>query len=556
MSNLPERNAGGAVRLEAEDSQALPQGTDQQVGSDGVLLPCIGVAGRQLREITADAIKALILENHPYRTFHHGDLLVRIEHQEVTGKLVFIHLRGKALRHHLARVADWFSAEKPTAPPHAVVMDLEASGKIPGIPVLEAVVSCPVITAEGDLISRPGYHPAARIWYQPDPGFASPEILPCPSQVEIQQARSFIEDNLLVNFPFVDQCDRAAAWAAMVEPFVRPAIDGPTPLYLFQAPTPGTGKTLLVHCLMVPSLGRQQLTAMTVDCEEAEIRKRLTSRLRESPTALLIDNLGQGRRHGSSSLASILTTRIWADRRLGSSAMVSLPVHCTFLGTGNNPVLSDEMVRRTISCFLDTRDARPHLRAGFKHREILVWARANRPALVHSILTLVQAWLAAGQPPGDVQLGMYESWSGVVSGVLEVAGVEGLNRSIQRYQRAASDTEQTVGPFVQAWWTRHGSARVGVKDLFDLARAGDDLEALLLDMRHRRSEGESKTTRGMQTRFGLALRRLTGQVYAGCRIVADGTDNSGRQMYRLVRQDVAEVQTLDPVTCQTGRGSD
>src|SRR5262249_18157104 len=152
-----------------------------------------------------------------------------------------------------------------------------------------------------------------------------------------------------------------------------------------------------------------------------------------------------------------LTTRVWTDRRLGSSVMVSLPVHCAFIATGNNPALSDEMVRRTVSSFLDARDARPHLRTGFKHREILVWARANRPALVHSILTLVQAWLAARQPPGDVQLGMYESWSAVVGGVLKVAGVEGLNRSIQRYQGAATDTEQTVGPFVQAWWARHGS---------------------------------------------------------------------------------------------------
>jgi hypothetical protein len=275
---------------------------------------------------------------------------------------------------------------------------------------------------------------------------------------------------------------------------------------------------------------------MTVDCEEPEIRRRLTSSLRKAPTAILLDNLGQGRRLVSSSLASILTTGTWSDRLLGSSTMASLPIRCVWLATGNNPRLSQEMQRRAILARLDPVLARPHLRTEFKHQDLLAWARAQRSLLLQAILTLVQGWLTAGQPQGDVRLGGYESWCQVIGGILEVAGIPGLRQAIERDQGRETDMEQAITPFVRAWWRQYGSATVGVKDLYEVAVAAGCLEEMLAGhqspQQPQRCRGP-ETERAKQTRLGIVLRCLNGQVFAGYQIQSVGTDHSGRQLYRL-----------------------
>jgi hypothetical protein len=326
------------------------------------------------------------------------------------------------------------------------------------------------------------------------------------------------------------------AWAALLRPFVRPLIDGPTPLHLIEAPRSGTGKTLLAQALMVPALCRRELEPMTVDCEESEVRKRLTGSLRDSPTAVLMGNLGQGRRLESSSLAAALTTGTWKDRLLRSPKMVSLPVRCVWLATSNNPALSDELARRTVACRIDAGVACPPMRSGYRYPELLDWARANRPALVGAVLTIVRAWLAAGCPGADVRLGMFESWARVVGGILHVAGVPRLRDHIECYQGRETDLGQALAGFLSAWWNQHGKAEVGAKDLFELAKATGCLEVLLeahLSEAQRPPARGNETERARQTRLGQALRRLVGQVYAGFRIPSVGYDRPGRQLYRL-----------------------
>lgn len=461
--------------------------------------------------------------------------MVRLDIEQDANQVRLIPLIGKVLRNQLARVADWFEEGEPIAPPTPVIGDIEAMPDFPDFPPLHAVVTCPVLTPHGDLLTQPGYHPAG-LWYQPDPGLVVPPVPAFPTQAQIDEARDWVNDNLLVDFPFVSPCDRAVAWACLLLPFVRPAIDGPTPLHGIEAPARGHGKTLLAQCLMAPALGQRNLEAMTVDCEEPEMRKRITAYLRNSPMAILMDNLGQGRRLQSSSLASVLTARAWTDRILGTSVMVCLPVLCTWILTANNPFFSDELVRRKLRCRLDCRLARPHLRKGFKHPKILAWAQAHRASLLGSILTLVRGWLVAGKPEGDVRLGMYESWCGVIGGILQVAGVEGLRQAIELDQGAETATEQALAPFLRAWWARHGVTPVGAKDLYEIAVASGCLEAVLEvhQSAQQRQRGRSaEQERARQTRLGIALRHLSNQVYAGYQIQPAGTDRSGRQTYCL-----------------------
>jgi len=64
-------------------------------------------------------------------------------------------------------------------------------------------------------------------------------------------------NELLGDFPFVDEASRAHTLALMLEPFVRPLIKGPTPLYLIDAPTrggPGGNTVFLTNAPVVKPL--------------------------------------------------------------------------------------------------------------------------------------------------------------------------------------------------------------------------------------------------------------------------------------------------------------
>src|SRR5262249_30785828 len=139
---------------------------------------------------------------------------------------------------------------------------------------------------------------------------------------------------------------------------------------------------------------------------------------------VLFDNV-KGRL-AAAPLAAALTAEEWNDRLLGGNRLACVPATCLWLATANNPTLSDEIARRSVPIRLDPNDDQPHLRAGFRHPDLVGWVRENRPSLVSALLVLARAWVAAGRPLGTRTLGRFESWSRVLGGILDVAGVTGL----------------------------------------------------------------------------------------------------------------------------------
>src|SRR5207247_1460906 len=97
-----------------------------------------------------------------------------------------------------------------------------------------------------------------------------------------------LADELLVDFPFETQADRAMAIGAFLLPFVRRMIEGCTPLHLFEASTPGSGKTLIAKLIAIVVTG---LTAEigVLPREEPETRKKITAVLASSPQIVVFD---------------------------------------------------------------------------------------------------------------------------------------------------------------------------------------------------------------------------------------------------------------------------
>ena len=348
-----------------------------------------------------------------------------------------------------------------------VVRDITSLPSLEGIPPITRVIEAPVFSPDGSLLTRPGYNAAGRVFYVPAPGIQIPEVMEHPSRDEVDRARRLIVDDLLGDFPFVGDAERAHAVALLLLPFCRDLIAGHTPLHLFEAPSPGTGKTLLLHVLTYPAAGRPP--ALMTECgSEEEWRKRITAKVAEGPSVFAIDNLR--RRLDSAALSSLLTTDVWEDRWLGLSKMVRFPVRAAFAATGNNPSVSNEIARRTVRIRLDSGEERPWQRNGFRHKNLVTWVATNRAELVWAALTLIQAWIVEGKPTGMAQrLGMFEQWSEVIGGVLEVAGITGFLSNTSEFYQDADVEAAAARALVQVWWNRFTSLPVGVSDLWPLA---------------------------------------------------------------------------------------
>ena len=239
---------------------------------------------------------------------------------------------------------------------------------------------------------------------------------------------------------------------------------------------------------------------MTESRDDEEWRKRITAKLRQIPTIVLIDNLRS--KLDSSALAAALTAPFWEDRILGVSETIRLPIRCVWIATGNNPEFSNEMARRQVRIRLDARVDQPWRREGFRHPDLMVWVRANRARLVAACLTLCRAWIDAGRPHGRRSIGSYESWAQVMGGILEVAGIEGFLENLDDMM-AASDSEGAMWrSFVAAWWDRFGTAAVGTSDLYDLAIACEPPLPL-----------GSGNERSQRTRLGKSLGRMRDRIF-------------------------------------------
>ena len=175
---------------------------------------------------------------------------------------------------------------------------------------------------DGDLHLTPGYLPGSGLFLAMPENLRVPPVPRHPTEEDLRRARCALID-LLADFPFTGPAEMAHAISVLLLPFLRDLISGPTPFFLIEKPTPGTGGSLLAEVLLLPIVGRS-VGSLTEGRDEDEWRKRLTAKLVTSPVAVVIDNLK--RPLEASALASAITATFWEDRLLGGSEIVRVPV--------------------------------------------------------------------------------------------------------------------------------------------------------------------------------------------------------------------------------------
>jgi len=518
----PENRRTPAAAYEEHGSQQPAQ----EPAEDG--RPTIDAGIQDLDRATNEAWAILETANDPPLLFVHGGQLTRLELGEPAPMLATIDV--DRLRYEASRVARWFTRRKvdglwedvDARPPVVVMRNMLArpTGEL-RLPPVDRIVRSPVFAADGTLQRAPGYHAGGRVIVCMDPELVIPEIPQRPTDDQVRGAVKTIDD-LLRDFPFTAAADRAHAFALLLGPLVRDMIAGPTPLHLVESATPGSGKGLLVSVLLTASLG-DDVATMSAGRDDEEWRKRLTTILRAGQPAVVIDNVRES--IDAAPLSSALTASWWDDRILGANELLHLPVRCVWAATGNNPMLSTEIARRTVRIRVDPKMDQPWRREAstFTHPELLTYAQQRRGVVLAAGLTLAQAWIAAGQPRAKTPpLGSYEPWVRVIGGILAHAKIDGFLANLDElYERA--DSEGAVWRrFVQAWWEDRKSELVGVAELYPLALELDDFPL-----------GNGKE-RSQKIRLGKGLRQKQDVVLAGYRIESAGTYQRTAR-YRLHR---------------------
>jgi putative DNA primase/helicase len=489
-------------------------------------LPEIVVTNRRLRDLAADAWHALEAQNDPPRLFQHGGGICDIDFDDHRRPLIR-HFDSRLLKGRLDRIADWVketrSGPVPARPPTDVVEDMLAGSK--PLPIIRGIIGTPVYSEGAVIVTIPGYQPETQLYYFPE-GQPVPTVPSRPTPADVTAARRLIEFEWLGEFPFVDQASLANTVAAVVTPLVREMVSGSTPLFIFDAPAPGTGKGLVTETLATVVCGSGP-GVMNDTRNEDEMRKRVTSLLREGSAVAVVDNVK--REIDSATLAALLTTPVWVDRLLGNNQILRLPNRALWVVTGNNIKLSNEIARRSVWSRLDARVDRPWEREGFRHPQLRAWVEERRHEILWALLTLVQNWIAKGRPHwrGKV-LGSFESWSMVVGGVLEAAGFEGFmaNRE-ELYRRTDTETEEWRA-FVEAWWEQHCDDPVKTAELVPLIQQ----KGLLPTQFRTVKDGASERSFG--TRLGTALAEHRDRRYGRYFLRGLGIDAHTKvAMYRL-----------------------
>lgn len=527
------------------DPPPIDEGQDDE---DHQGLPAINAAEMDLTVITPLAWEALQFANgREPRLFRRGGLPVRLElDDDNRGQPILRELTEDRMRHELKRAARFIGIvkreQKVVFAPKHVVADMLATPD-PPLPVVTRITQSPAFAPDGTLEATAGYHSASRTYCALAAGLEDLHIPSQPSVDDVERAKGLIVDDVLADFPFVDQADRANAVGLGLLPFVRDMIEGPTPLHLLEAPMPGSGKGLCIDALLHAACGTNVgLTAQTRDDEEW--RKRILAKLRGGYPVVQIDNLTRALDSGV--LSSVLTAwPTWSDRLLGANTDVVLPVRCVWVASGNNPTMSTEVARRTIRIRIDPRVDQPWTRETFRHPELRTWVSEHRRELVEAFLTLVQSWIAAGRPRFSGRaLGSFEVWTHTIGGILEHAGISGfLANSDEFYEQA--DIETAVWrAFVEMWWEKHQSTVVGAKELFPIASETDGLDL---------GNGNEKS---QQTKLGTKLRAQRDRVIGRYRIVHAGVSHKSARWQLLptnvqpvLAGDLGDVGTLpiDPL---------
>jgi len=462
----------------------------------------------------------LLLGVRPPQVFQRDRLLARLIRVSDAEEVEAVKRPGGAICLHtldepylllrLAELAEWQMRRRGgelarVDPPKALAASLLADVGNWRFPPLLGFVEAPTLRNDGSILDRQGYDEVSRLFLD-TAGFEFGSIPPNPSREEAVEALAILNAPF-VHFPFVSPCDRSALLAAILTALVRRSI--PTaPMFLFDARTMSTGKSLLADAISLIATGRT-CALMTQGHDTGEDQKRIFSVLLQGDLVACVDNIE--RPLEGPDYCAVTTGRTYQGRVLGLSKVVKLPSKTLWLATGNNLVIKGDLITRVVLCDLDAKCEAPEARKfeGDLREQLL----AQRPQLVRAALTIMRAFVVAGRPDRGLPVfGRFEKWSAFVREPLVWLGMQDPLEGAARL-RTQDPVLSGLRALTHAWRETFGNKAKSVSKAIVFARQhpeGDLAEALTELAGYGREGYDARA-------IGVFLRQHRGRIVNGLR---------------------------------------
>jgi hypothetical protein len=483
--------------------------------------PRISLTNRQDSVILKESREALA-GRFPALFYRDSRLVALDEHD--------LHLVGRGELHGLlAAAARWVrvtqDGDKSTPVPRRLCEALQES---PGAPIrtIRQVVHVPAFVGEDfAFIARPGYSAATETLFVGDPLQIDPPPHE-PGGDDLEESRRIL-DSWLEEFPFADKTAESHAIALLITLLVRGAIDGRTPMFLIEAATPGTGKTLLSEAACIAAHGTTPIpTHYTRDGEE--MGKRIASWVIAGRPVAFLDNLSRISGEACHVLSSIISTGSIEVRAMRELRAAGGKWEGVVIATGNNVSLSEEMPRRICRIRLDSPE-NPATRT-FRRDDLHGWTLAHRAELVRAVAVLVAAWKAVGRPVGTNIRPTFIEWSRLVGGILGCLDHSFADAFLDpedlANMMAFDEGNEDLRGLIQAWRedSRALSSLLTTSEIVGLADGAGVLARFIGD----------GNDRSRASRMGRFLKRHNGKVVEGHRLVGSRDHHSKTLKWKLV----------------------
>jgi len=442
-------------------------------------------------------------------------------------------------------------------PASAAKVPVDVPDMLPNVRHLRGVVHAPALRPDGTIIEAPGYDDATGLLYLPQPGLVVPPVRVDPSDADVKDAVGLI-DQMLDGFKFASHGDRSNYIGLLLTPLLRTLLPPPYKLGCIGAPMRGSGKSLLASILRIVHGG---VFRAEVPKDEAEVRKAVSTILDVTTAPVVqLDNVTGVL--SSSTLAALLTSSHWDDRLLGTNRMINAKNDRLWVVTGNNLNLGGDLVRRALWVTIDPGVPAPHLRTGFDIDNLEAWARDRRGDLIHALLTLTRAWVAAGSPKTLDRSDSYAEWAASLGGLLDRAGIPGGFDTPTTARQTIGEDDSEWAEFLEHVYAAFGEATWQVRDVVNrIPRAGhlaNGTPAAYADKKGPTTVPSDALPQELADKFdsGKAITRSLGKWLANRKdqwagsyaVTAASEDNMGKIWRVRKAGPVSEVEEGNPVT--------
>ena len=472
----------------------------------------IRVVPGELHRVVDAAERELARSTHHYQR---GGLIVTVVTDPGSRETRVQAISPPALVRALAGVASWerfdgrAGAWVRTDPPARHALVLSDSVAYRHLPLLNGLARQPYLRPDRTLATTAGYDSGTGMYGTFD---ASEFVVPkYPSREQAEAALTVLKE-LLKEFSFAGEADRAAAVMALLTAAVRPSLRH-APMFHVHAHMVGSGKSYL--CELITALATEQRGAPTTfPADDEECRKLLIAELLRSPAVIEFDNL-TGELVAHKSLCTALTSEYLSGRILGVSKTATVSTRTLFLSSGNNVGPVHDMARRCITINLSPELEIPAART-FERPELVCDVLRARGRYVSAALTIVRAWIAAGEPVTPCRsLAGFSDWAELCRQPLLWLGL--VDPALSVFQAIAQDPDrETLGRLLIAWQSVFGRTAAMVRDAVKHAGGEWDNAGELRELLHDIADERGEINR---RRLGWWIKKHAGQIVDGRRFV-------------------------------------